>query len=181
MQKSESESLNIGGKVQKIESGGKIDKKLSGSLNNLTNSNSEIEERMTKSLDTNDFEVGTSERLLGVFREIQRTHDRQMADLIERQQREQIFMQQAFEKQQLMLLDHIDRTFPGISIAELVKRVGEWKNGDFSSSFDSEYSVSMNFESPETLGKGSVSRQLFPGDRRKSGPIYEQRHVRNFF
>ncbi|XP_011297281.1 uncharacterized protein [Fopius arisanus] len=172
------------------------DKKLGGSLGDLLNGSSEMQsqepdERMTKSLDTTDFEAGTSERLLGVFREIQRTHDRQMADLIERQQREQAFMQQAFEKQQLMLLEQIDRSFPGISIMELVKRVeGErkWRNEDFSSSFDSDGSVSINMGesglevSPESKIK-AVSRQLFPLEAQIqrmpliNGRHYDQRHV----
>ncbi|XP_063972296.1 uncharacterized protein LOC135160061 [Diachasmimorpha longicaudata] len=197
------------------------EKKLGGSLGDLLNSSNDIstnepDERMTKSLDMNDFEAGTSERLLGVFQEIQRTHDRQMADLIERQQKEQAFMQQAFEKQQLMLLEQIDKTFPGISIMELVKRVGEgvrervrdeqrleaendqglaerdtrkdWKNEDFSSSFDSDGSMSINLVesglegSPDGKMRG-VSRQLFPLEvqtRRMpvaNGGLRDPRHI----
>ncbi|XP_015121971.1 uncharacterized protein LOC107044560 [Diachasma alloeum] len=175
------------------------EKKLGGSLGDLLNSSNDIstaepDERMTKSLDINDFEAGTSERLLGVFREIQRTHDRQMADLIERQQREQAFMQEAFEKQQLMLLEQIDKTFPGISIMELVKRVGEgerkkdWKNEEFSSSFDSDGSMSINLGesglegSPEGKMRG-VSRQLFPLEVQTrripvvNGGLHDPRHI----
>ncbi|XP_057321515.1 uncharacterized protein LOC130665224 [Microplitis mediator] len=67
--------------------------------------------------------VITSEKLLQVFKEIQKTHHQQMAHLIARQQREQIIMQQEFEKQQLMLLEQLEKTCPGISLPAIIKKI----------------------------------------------------------
>ncbi|KAG8041352.1 hypothetical protein G9C98_002340 [Cotesia typhae] len=67
--------------------------------------------------------VVTSEKLLQVFKEIQKTHHHQMAHLIARQQKEQIIMQQEFEKQQLMLLEQLEKTCPGISLPAIIKKI----------------------------------------------------------
>lgn len=78
--------------------------------------------------------VGMSEKLMIIFKEIQRKHEEQMAELIAKQQREQNSMQKEFEKQQVLLLGQIKKTFPGISIpqpTENVLGIGE----DVSSSY----------------------------------------------
>lgn len=65
----------------------------------------------------------TSEKLIDVFKEIQNTHERQMSQLVARQQREQYNMQKEFEKQQILLLAQIEQTFPGISLTGFADRV----------------------------------------------------------
>ena len=99
--------------------------KLSGSLGSLSNGSG----RGMKS--SRSFDVGTpksgrkigkllstvtSEKLVGVFKEIQSTHERQMMELIERQRKEQAVMQKEFEKQQVMLMAQIEKNFPGICL-----------------------------------------------------------------
>ncbi|XP_023287917.1 uncharacterized protein LOC105695609 isoform X2 [Orussus abietinus] len=64
-----------------------------------------------------------SEKILKVFREIRGTHESQMMELMARQRKEQSNMQLEFEKQQILLLDRIKKTFPEISIAALVDSI----------------------------------------------------------
>ncbi|KAK0170795.1 hypothetical protein PV328_008593 [Microctonus aethiopoides] len=64
-----------------------------------------------------------SDKLIHVFKEIQKTHEHQMADLVARQQKEQIIMQQEFQKQQLLLLSKIEESFPGVSLPLLAKNI----------------------------------------------------------
>lgn len=56
--------------------------------------------------------VVVSEKLISIFKEIQDTHEKQMADLMEKQKREQAVLQKEFEKQQLLLLTQIKSAFP---------------------------------------------------------------------
>ncbi|XP_046484063.1 uncharacterized protein [Neodiprion pinetum] len=60
--------------------------------------------------------VAVTDKLVIIFKEIQRKHEEQMAELIAKQQREQKNMQREFEKQQALLLGQIKKTFPGILI-----------------------------------------------------------------
>ncbi|KAK0178643.1 hypothetical protein PV327_007518 [Microctonus hyperodae] len=64
-----------------------------------------------------------SDKLIHVFKEIQKTHEHQMADLVARQQKEQIMMQQEFQKQQLLLLSKIEESFPGVALPFLAKNI----------------------------------------------------------
>lgn len=104
--------------------------KLGGSLGNLTNSegqpgqtlnikNSSAQPTIIEdkpSTPSVSKVVPMSEKLVIIFKEIQRKHEEQMAELIAKQQREQNNMQREFEKQQVLLLGQIEKTFPGISI-----------------------------------------------------------------
>ncbi|XP_043288864.1 uncharacterized protein Cp110 [Venturia canescens] len=65
----------------------------------------------------------TSEKLIDVFKEIQNTHERQMSQLVARQQQEQRNMQKEFEKQQILLLAQIEQTFPGIRLSGLADKI----------------------------------------------------------
>ncbi|CAK9829482.1 Centriolar coiled-coil protein of 110 kDa [Anthophora retusa] len=56
-----------------------------------------------------------SDKLLVVYKKVQDMHKKQMAELMSRQQREQILLQKEFEKQQLLLLTEIKKSFPEIS------------------------------------------------------------------
>ncbi|KAI4495528.1 hypothetical protein M0802_008540 [Mischocyttarus mexicanus] len=56
-----------------------------------------------------------SEKLLTILKEIEEVHKRQMSELVIRQQQEQSSLQKEFEKQQLLLLTEIKKSFPGIS------------------------------------------------------------------
>ncbi|KAG7211138.1 hypothetical protein KM043_010463 [Ampulex compressa] len=64
-----------------------------------------------------------SERLIGVYREIQQIHERQMLDLVARQRVEQTLLQEEFEKQQMFLLEEIKKSFPEIPIARISQDV----------------------------------------------------------
>ncbi|XP_034946244.1 uncharacterized protein Cp110 [Chelonus insularis] len=111
--------------------------KLGGSLGSLSYEKSpnkcDDNNRMTKSFETsfpdsynkenvNKIKSITSDKLMYVFKEIQKTHQRQMADLMARQQREQIILQQEFEKQQLVLLEQLEKSFPGVSMPSIVNK-----------------------------------------------------------
>ncbi|XP_044015671.1 uncharacterized protein LOC122857528 [Aphidius gifuensis] len=117
---------------------------LSGNENILFKNKQLVTDRMTKSLDISSFNNDnskrstkrglTSQRLLHVFEEIQKTHEKQMVELVQRQKQEQVLMQKTFEKQQLMLLDQIDKTFPGISVQKIVGELAE-NNKEFNERF----------------------------------------------
>ncbi|XP_012254971.2 uncharacterized protein LOC105685459 isoform X1 [Athalia rosae] len=62
----------------------------------------------------------TSEKVVIIFKEIQRKHEEQMANLIAKQQKEQMNMQKEFEKQQVLLLSQIKKTFPFVSIPQAI-------------------------------------------------------------
>lgn len=140
------DEISTDGIKDNINSKQNLVNKFSGSLgtlskvDNLPDKNQQIEtDRMTKSLDVSSFDNDnlqknvkrslTSERLLQVFKEIQKTHEKQMAELVERQKNEQFMMQKTFEKQQLLLLDQIDKTFPGVSVANIVQEISS-TNGE---------------------------------------------------
>ncbi|XP_058800279.1 uncharacterized protein LOC131669433 isoform X2 [Phymastichus coffea] len=67
--------------------------------------------------------VITSEKIVTVFKEVQDTHKKQMIDLITRQQKEQLLMQENFKKQQILLLAQIRKAFPEISISTLSEAI----------------------------------------------------------
>jgi hypothetical protein len=67
--------------------------------------------------------VITSEKIITVFKEIQDTHKRQMIELMKRQQKEQVIMQEDFKKQQILLLAQIRKAFPEISILALSEAI----------------------------------------------------------
>ncbi|KAJ8679554.1 hypothetical protein QAD02_015341 [Eretmocerus hayati] len=67
--------------------------------------------------------VITSEKILTVFKEIQDTHKKQMLELMTRQQKEQMLMQENFKKQQILLLAQIRKAFPEISVTSLTEAV----------------------------------------------------------
>ena len=67
--------------------------------------------------------VITSEKIVTVFREIQETHKKQMFELMTRQQKEQMLMQENFKKQQILLLAQIRKAFPEISISALTEAI----------------------------------------------------------
>ncbi|KAL7305223.1 hypothetical protein TKK_0002608 [Trichogramma kaykai] len=60
-----------------------------------------------------------SEKIISVFKEIQDTHRKQMDELMSRQQKEQLLMQDNFKKQQILMLAQIRKAFPDISISSL--------------------------------------------------------------
>lgn len=114
--------------------------KLGGSLETLNknlsfNNKQVVTYRMAKSLDISPYNKDypsksskrgfTSERLLHVFKEIQKTHEKQMAELVQRQKQEQIMMQKTFEKQQIMMLDQIIKAFSGIPVEKIVRELAE--------------------------------------------------------
>ncbi|KOC61470.1 Centriolar coiled-coil protein of 110 kDa [Habropoda laboriosa] len=81
--------------------------------NNLTgkvSSNIEIQDSISKLKSSI-----ASDKLLVVYKEVQDMHKKQMAELMSRQQREQILLQKEFEEQQLLLLTEIKKSFPEIS------------------------------------------------------------------
>lgn len=73
--------------------------------------------------------VVTSEKIVNVFKEIQDTHKKQMLELITRQQKEQMLMQENFKKQQILLLAQIRKAFPEISISALSEAICGRKSG----------------------------------------------------
>ncbi|XP_014600705.1 PREDICTED: myb-like protein P [Polistes canadensis] len=72
--------------------------------------NDKINESIGKSKSPN-----ISEKLLTILKEIEEVHKRQMSELVIRQQQEQSSLQKEFEKQQLLLLAEIKKSFPEIS------------------------------------------------------------------
>lgn len=72
----------------------------------------------------------TSDKLVDVFKEIQSTHERQMIELMTRQQKEQQNMQKEFEKQQLLLLAQIEQSFPGICLPRLAEKISIGQRGE---------------------------------------------------
>lgn len=73
-------------------------------------SNDKINESIEKCNSAN-----ISEKLLTILKEIEEVHKRQMSELVIRQQQEQSSLQKEFEKQQLLLLTEIKKSFPEIS------------------------------------------------------------------
>lgn len=67
--------------------------------------------------------VITSEKIVTVFKEIQDTHKKQMIELMSRQQKEQLLMQENFKKQQILLLAQIRKAFPEISLTALTEAI----------------------------------------------------------
>ncbi|KAK2582579.1 hypothetical protein KPH14_004867 [Odynerus spinipes] len=72
--------------------------------------NDEINESIEKYNSAN-----MSGKLLTVLKEIEEVHKRQMSELVIRQQQEQSSLQKEFERQQLLLLTEIKKSFPEIS------------------------------------------------------------------
>lgn len=59
--------------------------------------------------------INVSGKLLTILKEIEEVHKRQMSELVIRQQEEQSSLQKEFERQQLLLLTEIKKSFPEIS------------------------------------------------------------------
>ncbi|XP_024943391.1 uncharacterized protein LOC107269877 isoform X2 [Cephus cinctus] len=102
--------------------------------------------------------VVTSEKLLTIFKEIQSAHEKQMADLMERQRREQSNMQKEFERQQILLLTQIKKTFPGISMTVLPESNS---NTVLDKSIPSPHEISMN--TSEELAQQKITENLLKG------------------
>ncbi|XP_076385520.1 uncharacterized protein LOC100875937 isoform X2 [Megachile rotundata] len=64
-----------------------------------------------------------TDKLLTVYKKVQEMHKKQMAELMFRQQREQTLLQQEFEKQQLLLLNEIRKSFPELSVPLLSENI----------------------------------------------------------
>lgn len=64
-----------------------------------------------------------SDKLLTVYKKVQEMHKKQMFELMSRQQREQTQLQKEFEKQQLLLLTEIRKSFPKISVPFLSESI----------------------------------------------------------
>nr|XP_031827895.1 uncharacterized protein LOC116424954 isoform X2 [Nomia melanderi] len=102
--------------------------------NNLKNEHNKVPisdscaEEISRNADTKDltsklkFNI-TSDKLLTVYKKVQEMHKKQMAELVFRQQKEQTLLQEEFEKQQLLLLTEIRKSFPEISVSLLPENI----------------------------------------------------------
>ncbi|XP_076286753.1 uncharacterized protein LOC143212171 isoform X2 [Lasioglossum baleicum] len=90
--------------------------------------NDNCEEELSRNTETEDFASKlklsvTSDKLLTVYKKVQEMHKNQMTELVTRQQREQTLLQEEFEKQQLLLLTEIRKSFPEISVSLLSENI----------------------------------------------------------
>ncbi|XP_060832838.1 uncharacterized protein LOC132916658 isoform X1 [Bombus pascuorum] len=107
--------------------------KLGGSLEDLNEHNSiyATNNLMAKFLKNTDIDnpipklksTIASDKLLTVYKKVQEMHKNQMAELMFRQHREQTLLQKEFEKQQLLLLTEIKKSFPKISVSLLSENI----------------------------------------------------------
>ncbi|XP_017884073.1 centriolar coiled-coil protein of 110 kDa-like isoform X1 [Ceratina calcarata] len=96
--------------------------KLGGSLDDLGENNKGVREKPSGNVELRDSVSKlkssiASDKLLVVYRKVQEMHKKQMAELMYRQQREQTLLQKEFEKQQLLLLNEIRKSFPEVSVS----------------------------------------------------------------
>ncbi|XP_017753216.1 PREDICTED: uncharacterized protein LOC108545908 [Eufriesea mexicana] len=101
--------------------------KFGGSLEDLNKHNNKsttdkLTAKLSKNLDIQDpisrlKSNIASDKLLTVYKKVQEMHKKQMAELMFRQHREQTLLQKEFEKQQLLLLAEIKKSFPEISVS----------------------------------------------------------------
>ncbi|XP_076764409.1 uncharacterized protein LOC143431514 [Xylocopa sonorina] len=100
--------------------------KLADSLEDLSErNNGSVVNNFTENLSRNTVKIQdsisklkspiASDKILTVYKKVQEMHKKQMAELMFRQQKEQILLQKEFEKQQLLLLTEIKKSFPDIS------------------------------------------------------------------
>ncbi|XP_033354849.1 uncharacterized protein LOC117236212 isoform X2 [Bombus vosnesenskii] len=107
--------------------------KLGGSLEDLNEHNSiyatnNLMEKFSKDTDIDNpipklKSTIASDKLLTVYKKVQEMHKNQMAELMFRQHREQTLLQKEFEKQQLLLLTEIKKSFPKISVSLLSENI----------------------------------------------------------
>lgn len=141
--------------------------RLGGSMGNLTNfggqfaKSTQPEATIIENTSTSPSpskSVAMSEKLVIIFKEIQRKHEEQMTELIAKQQREQKNMQEEFEKQQVLLLGQIKKTFPGISVPQPSEIIPDIPNDVLSRCFkdlnpNDQIHCSDNNESPHIVAK----------------------------
>ncbi|XP_008212765.1 uncharacterized protein LOC100679756 [Nasonia vitripennis] len=96
---------------------------------NLDKSFDSVKSNDSSSLSKKQKPVITSEKIVTIFREIQETHKKQMIELMTRQQKEQMLMQENFKKQQILLLAQIRKAFPEISLSALSEAISH-KNAE---------------------------------------------------
>ncbi|CAL7933630.1 unnamed protein product [Xylocopa violacea] len=108
--------------------------KLGGSLEDLNeHNNGSVINNLTENLSRNTVKIQdsvskskspiASDKLLTVYKKVQEMHKKQMAELMFRQQKEQILLQKEFEKQQFLLLTEIKKSFPDISVSLLSENI----------------------------------------------------------
>ncbi|XP_076649895.1 uncharacterized protein LOC143357362 isoform X2 [Halictus rubicundus] len=90
--------------------------------------NDNCADEMSRNIETEDFAsklklTVTSDKVLTVYKKVQEMHKNQMTELVTRQQREQTLLQEEFEKQQLLLLTEIRKSFPEISVSLLSENI----------------------------------------------------------
>lgn len=105
--------------------------KIGGSLENLNEQNNistsnNFMEKLSRNTDKNSIsrlKSIASDKLLTVYKKVQEMHKKQMAELMFRQHREQTLLQKEFEKQQLLLLIEIKKSFPEVSVSLLSENI----------------------------------------------------------
>ncbi|XP_006568656.1 probable serine/threonine-protein kinase ndrD isoform X2 [Apis mellifera] len=107
--------------------------KIGGSLENLTEQNNistsnNFMKKLSRNTDIKNSisrlkSTIASDKLLTVYKKVQEMHKKQMAELMFRQHREQTLLQKEFEKQQLLLLIEIKKSFPEVSVPLLSENI----------------------------------------------------------
>lgn len=161
--------------VRRIDKQNSRDLALSNDLNStsssLSNDNSSIPSQKQKP-------VIKPEKIISVFKEIQDTHKKQMLELMNRQQKEQMMIQENFKKQQILLLAQIRKAFPEISISALSEAICGRRvesNTPLGSRGSSEKSQSFqqDIEKPETI----VAENLKKNEKNASNLAVNDHHL----
>lgn len=107
--------------------------KIGGSLENLNDQNNistsnNFMKKLSRNTDIKNSisrlkSTIASDKLLTVYKKVQEMHKKQMAELMFRQHREQTLLQKEFEKQQLLLLIEIKKSFPEVSVPLLSENI----------------------------------------------------------
>ncbi|XP_043248082.1 uncharacterized protein LOC122394949 [Colletes gigas] len=117
-----------GGSLENLTSNGVPFSKCTESEHNNISMSNNFTREISKNTETEDSMSNlkssiASDKLLTVYKKVQEMHKKQMNELVSRQQREQTLLQKEFEKQQLLLLTEIRKSFPEISVPLLSENI----------------------------------------------------------